>query len=750
MSEINRRSFLRVSSVVGGGLLAGWYLEPRASAQMPSMPPVDPTAFVKVSPDGKVTVIAKNPEIGQGVKTMLPMLIAEELDVDWKDVEVQQGDLDARYGIQFAGGSMATPMNWTPMRQVGAAIRQMFIQAAADKWDVPASECYAQGGRVYHRKSARSLGYGELADRASQQKPPALNAVKLKDPREFKIIGKATRNVDTPKIVSGQPIYCIDVSLPGMLYAVYQKSPVYGGKVKSANLNEIKALPGIRHAFVVDGSVKPAAVLPSEPGLEPGIAIVADSWWLAQSARKQLKVEWDQSTYAANQSSLAFAQKAAELSTRPPIKTLRNDGDANAAFQSAEKVVEAAYSYPFLPHAALEPRNCTAHFKDGKLEVWTNTQMPAPGRKMVADTLGISESSITMHMLRAGGAFGRGLTNDYLLEAAWIAKAISAPVKLLWSREDDMTHDFYRPGGWHFLRGGIDSAKNLCAWTNHYVTYGDGAKLATAADIDANDFPSHFVPNYGLHVSTMPLLLKTSWLRAPGANAFAFVIQSFIDELAYAAGQDPVAFRLALLDAPDRAVVPGAAKKKAENEPVPRGPERTPYSAARAKGVLQAAADRAGWGKRTLPKGTGLGVAFHFSYQGYFAHVAEVSVNENKEVRVHRIWSAGDVGSQIVNPSGAEAQVQGAVMEGLSAVMAQEITLERGQVVQTNYDKHPLLRIRNAPHIDIHFVQSENPPTGLGEPALPPVLPAVCNAIFAACGTRVRSLPLSKSGFKWA
>ncbi|MFL6451145.1 MAG: xanthine dehydrogenase family protein molybdopterin-binding subunit [Bryobacteraceae bacterium] len=461
---------------------------------------------------------------------------------------------------------------------------------------------------------------------------------------------------------------------------------------------------------------------------------------LAQSARKQLKVDWDQSTYAASQSSEAFSQKAGELSTRPPIKTLRNDGDANAAFQSAVKVVEAAYSYPLLPHAPLEPRNCTAHFKDGKLEVWTNSQMPGAGRKLVADTLGISEASITIHMLRAGGAFGRGLTNDYLVEAAWIAKTVGVPVKLLWSREDDMTHDFYRPGGWHFLKGGIDTAKNLCAWTDHYITYGDGVKLATAAEIDVNEFPSRFVPNYGLHVSTMPLQLKTSWLRAPGANAFAFVIQSFVDELAYAAGQDPVEFRLALLDAPDRAIVPGAAKKKAESEPVPKAPEREPYNAARAKGVLQAAAERAGWGKRTLPKGTGLGVAFHFSYQGYFAHVAEVSVNENKEVRVHHIWSAGDVGSQIVNPSGAEAQVQGAVMEGLSAVMAQGITLERGKVVQTNYDKHPLLRIRNSPQIDIHFVHSQNPPTGLGEPALPPVLPAVCNAIFAATGTRVLSI----------
>lgn len=278
MSGMNRRSFLRVSSALGGGLLVSWYSEPRASAQMPPAPPIDPTAFVKVAPDGKVTIIAKNPEIGQGVKTMLPMLIAEELEVDWKDVEVQQGDLDARYGIQFAGGSMATPMNWAPMRQVGAAIRQMFIQAAADKWDVPASECYAQGGRVHHRKSARSLGYGELADRASKQKPPALNAIKLKDPGEFKLVGKPTRNVDTAKIVGGQPIYCIDVSLPGMLYAVFHKSPVFGGKVKSSNLSEIKVLPGIRHAFVVDGSLKPAAVLPSEPGLEPGIAIVADSW----------------------------------------------------------------------------------------------------------------------------------------------------------------------------------------------------------------------------------------------------------------------------------------------------------------------------------------------------------------------------------------------------------------------------------------------------------------------------------------
>ncbi|WP_180540127.1 xanthine dehydrogenase family protein molybdopterin-binding subunit [Nevskia soli] len=748
---MNRRSFLRVTSLAGGGIVLGLYSEREATAQQQrqQQPALDPSAFVKIGSDGTVTLVSRNPEIGQGIKTMLPMLIAEELEVDWKSVKVEQADLDAKYGIQFTGGSRAASNNWVPMRQVGAAARQMLITAAANKWDVPASECRASNGRIYHDKSNRSLSYGELAERAAKVPPPDLTTIKLKDPKEFTIIGKSTMGVDVPDIVSGQPIFGIDFTLPGMLYAVYQKCPVFGGKVKTANIDAIKGMPGIRHVFTVEGMVKNGTVMAGEPGLEPGIAIVADSWWYAQSARNKLQVTWDEGA-AASQNTTDFAQRAVELSKQPPVKTLRTDGDFAGAIKAASKVVEAQYSYPLISHAPLEPRNCTARVQNGKVEVWAGSQTPGSARGLIAQTQGIPDSDITVHLLRAGGGFGRGLNNDFVNEAAWISKTINAPVKLLWSREDDMTHDYYRPGGWHFMKGAVDSSGKLVAWRNHYIGYGDGDRLAPAANLQPNEFPATFVPNFESHLSTIPLWLKTGALRAPGANAYSFVFQSFIDELAHAAGRDPLEFRLALLEEPGTANVPGSAKSKAENEPIPKPPQREFYNAERMRRVLQTVADKSGWGKTSLPKGTAMGVGFHYSFSGYFAHVAQVSVDAQKRVSVQHVWTAGDVGSQIINPSGAEAQAQGAIIDGMSELMGQEITLEKGRVVQTNYDKHQLSRIRNAPKIEVFFVPSDNPPTGLGEPALPPIIPAIANAIFAANGDRIRALPIANLGYRWA
>lgn len=516
-----------------------------------------------------------------------------------------------------------------------------------------------------------------------------------------------------------------------MLYAVYEKCPVFGGKVTSANLDEVKSLPGVRNVFHIESPLKVGPVMNGDPGLEPGIAILADTWWAAQSARKKLDVKWDEGQ-AAQQSSDGFAQRAQELARQTPQRTLKDDGDVQKAFKSAARTIEASYSYPFISHAPLEPRNCSARYKNGKLEIWSNTQQPGRGRALVSKILGIPETDITIHLVRAGGSFGRGLTNDYMVEAAAIAKTAGVPVKLLWSREDDMTHDYYRPGGFHFLKGGVDASGKLVAWRNHFISYGEGDEFAHAAGISPTEFPSGFVRNFAMYSSVMPLRLKTGALRAPGANSQSFVMQSFIDELAHAAGKDPVQFRLELL-------------KEAPS------PESTDgYDAARMRGVVELAAEKSGWGKRNVPKGTALGIAFHHSFQGYFAHVAEVSVNANSGVRVHKVWACGDVGSQIVNPSGAEAQVQGAIIDGLSELMHQEITLVDGRVMQTNYDQHQLLRLRQAPQIEVHFLKTNHEPTGLGEPALPPVIPAVCNAIFAATGKRIRSVPLSKSGYTWA
>ena len=567
---------------------------------------------------------------------------------------------------------------------------------------------------------------------------PDLKTLKLKDPADFKIIGVSQTQRELPNILTGKPIFGIDVVVPGMLYAVFEKCGVFGGKVVSANIDEIKKLPGVKNAFVVTRPDITDTVIPGDPGLENGVAIVAETWWHAQSARKKLQVNWDEGPRA-NGSSVAFAQRAQELSKQAPQRTIRKDGDPDAAMSGAAKVVEAAYSYPFISHAPLEPQNCTAHFKDGKCEVWTNSQIPGSGRRLAAQVLGIPESDVTLHMVRGGGGFGRRLTNDYVAEAAYISKEAGVPVKLLWSREDDMAHDYYRPGAFQFLKAGLDAQGKIVAWHNHFISYGDGDRFVSAGAMGPTEFPQRFIPNYHLQASVQQLGIRTGSLRAPSSNAFGFVIQSFIDELAHAAGKDPVEFRLALLDS---AVGPAVGVDD-------RG--RPGISAERMKGVVQLVAEKSVWGKRTLPKGTAMGVAFHYSHLGYFAEVAEVAVDAANKVKVNKIWVAADVGSQIINPSAAENIIQGGIIDGLSELMDQQITVEKGRVVETNYHQHKMVRLTQAPpEIEVHYLKTNNTPTGLGEPAMPPVLPAVANAIFTATGQRVRSLPIAKSEFKFS
>jgi isoquinoline 1-oxidoreductase beta subunit len=749
MKTLDRRSFLKVSAIAGGGVLLSLESVPQVLAQGRGGAPAPPPnvhSYIRVAADGAVTIVAKNPEVGQGVKNMLPMLIADELDVDWKSVKVEQADYDdTKYVGQSAGGSTATPNNWTPMRQVGAAGRAMFVSAAAQTWNVPESELTTGSGHVYHKSSSRAVGYGDLTAKVAAMPTPDLKSVKLKDPSEYKIIGKPQVGVQVKDIVTAKPIFGIDVTVPGMLSAVYEKCGVFGGKVASANVEEIKKLPGIKHVFVIDRPDITEPVLPRDPGLESGIAIVAETWWHAQSARKKLQVNWNEGSRASG-SSTAYAERAAEMIKQGPQRNIRKDGDPDSALTSAAKVVEATYSYPFISHAPLEPQNCTAHYKDNKVEIWTNSQTPGGGRKMVAELLAIPEHDITVHQVRGGGGFGRRLTNDYMVEAAWISKLAGVPVKLIWSREDDMTHDYYRPGGWQHLKAGVDSSGKLVAWQNHFVSYGVGEQFVGSGAMGPTEFPQRFVPNYALNASVQPLAIRTGALRAPSSNAFAFVIQSFIDELAHAAGKDPVAFRLELLSS-GPALPPAPAGGGGG-----RGGFGPPgLNADRMKGVVQLAAEKSEWGKRNLPKGTAMGIAFHYSHLGYFAEVAEVNVDAAKKVKINKIWVAADVGSQIINPSGAENIIQGGIVDGLSELMSQEITIEKGKVQQTNYDRHGMVRLIQAPPvIEVHYAKTTFPPTGLGEPALPPILPAVANAIFRATGTRVRSLPLKNSGFSWA
>jgi isoquinoline 1-oxidoreductase subunit beta len=722
---VERREFLKVSLLAGGGLLlsADVGRMGEASAEGAAF---TPNAFIRITPDNLVTIIGKNPECGQGVRTSLPTIIAEELGVDLQKVKVEQGDSDeGKYGVQAAGGSTATPRNWDDLRRVGATGRVLLVGAAAQKWGVPEAELEAEAGVVHHKASGRKATYGELASAAAALPVPDPKTVALKDPKTYKQIGKAISGVDNPAIVRGKPLFGIDVKVPGMLTAVYEKSPVFGAKVASANLDEVKALPGVRHVVVVEGGT-------TLDGLFPGVAVVADSWWAAESARKKLKVQWaDHPT--SQQSSAGYTRKAAELSAQPPARTLRNDGDVDAAFAGAAKVVEAQYDYPFLPHAPLEPQNTTAHFKDGKMELWAPTQLPQPGRKLLAATLGIPESDIVIHLTRIGGGFGRRLRNEYLVEAAWIARAVGAPVKLVWTREDDMRHDFYRPMGWHNLKGAVDASGKIVAWRDHFVTFGEGQTFAGSAGISDSEFPARFVPNFRLETSVMPTGVPTGPLRAPGSNGLAFVFQSFIDELAHAAGRDPIDVRLELLGEPRLVTNPDG---------------KAGYDAGRMRGVVELVREKSGWGRK-LPKGSGLGAAFHYSHAGYFAEVAEVAVDASGKLKVKKVWVAGDVGRPIINPFGAINQVQGSVVEALSE-MIQQITVEGGAVVEGNFDKVPFVRMAEAPPVEVHFKETDNSPTGLGEPALPPALPAIANAIFAATGKRIRTLPLSKSGLRTA
>ena len=756
-AAVSRRAFLSVSAAAGGGMLLALTIPQHADGSVAvrksevTGKDSDINAYVTIAPDNTVTITSKVPEIGQGIKTSLPMVVAEELDADWSTVRIVQAPLDPKlYGAQFAGGSFSTPMNWEPLRRAGAAARAMLITAAALKWKVPESQITTSAGKVMS-SDGRSMTYGQLASQAARVVPPDMKNLILKDPKNYSIVGQSIGGIDSPKVVTGQPLFGIDVVVPGMRYAVFQKCPVFGGKVVSANVDEIKARPGILNVFVISPEGPTGLPDGMAMGMQSGVAIVASSWWQANKALEALKVVWDEGPVA-SQSSAGFAAKAQELSTQTPHKVIRTDGDPKGALAGAAKVIEAAYSYPFVAHSALEPMNSTAAFKDGKLEMWSPTQNPGSGKTLCAKLLGIPEDAVTIHMTRFGGGFGRRLGSDFMAEAAMIAKLQGEPVKLVWNRNQDLQHEFYRPGGFHYFKAGLDAQNQLIAFTDHYVGYENNGRASNSSDLAAGEFPAKYVKNLELATSTMQLGVPTGPMRAPGSNAHAYVFQSFLDEVAHAAGKDPLQ-QLIDLYAEERAAPPPAPPAgkgppgggRGGGPGFPMGP---PFSGKRAQGVLEMVRDKSGWGKRQLPAGTGMGVAFYYSHLGYFAEVVQASVlPADGSVKVEKVWVVGDVGSIIINPTGALNQCQGAVLDGISQALGQQITINRGRVAQS-FPQYPLLRMYQAPQVQVDFKITPFSPTGLGEPALPPVIPALCNAIFAATGKRIRNLPIDTTLLK--
>jgi len=704
LASLTRREFLTVSAASGAGLIIGMYLPAAVRADLASADPPGPfapNAWLRIDPAGTVTVTVAKSEMGQGVLTSLPMIVAEELDADWSHIRYEQAIADDRYGSMGTGGSRSVRGGWQTLREAGAAARMMLVAAAARQWEVDPSACTTDSGAVHHRASGRSVSYGALAGKASGMTLPS--RVELKNPKDFRIIGRRTLRLDTPPKVDGSGKFGIDVRLPGMLYATVVHAPVFGAAVKSFNPAKAKALPGVKEVVKI----------------ETGIAVIARSTWEAFQGRDALEITWDEGN-GALASSATIAESLREASTREGA-VAEKSGDPAAALDHAAVKIEAAYDAPFVPHATMEPMNCTAAVGKGSCEIWAPTQAPQGAQHEAASVLGIPVSSVTVHTTLLGGGFGRRLQTDYVKDAVLCSKAAGAPVKMTWPREEDMQHDFYRPVSRHVLSGGVDASGKAVVLTHRVVapSMGDQRQPGSLKDgLDRGavegavksvyDIPN-FLVEYVLARTPVPI---GAW-RSVFPSQTVFALECFIDELAAAAGKDPVAFRLAMT-------------------------EKTP----RAHGVIALAAEKSGW-SQPPPRGVFRGIACGppAFFGSYVAHVAEVSLTAERKVRLLRIVTAVDCGTA-VNPESIEAQMEGAIIYGLSAAMKEEITIEKGRVVQSNFDDYPLLTIDEMPKVEVHIVESTAPPDGIGEPGLPPIAPAVANAVSAATGKRVRSLPI--------
>lgn len=735
--KLTRRSFLKSSAATGGSLMLAFYL-PRhatAAAALPSSSSFAPNAWLEISADGAVKIWCGHSEMGQGVRTSLPMIVAEELCCDWRRVTVLQADLDSKYGDELTGGSGSVRTSYANLRKAGAAGRELLISAASAQWRVPRGECRAENGLVIHSATGQKIPFESVLAAAAQLTPPSDPPVK--NPTDFALIGKPTLRTDASAKVTGVAKFGIDTRVPGMLFASMERCPAYGGTPRSYNAAEVKALPGVRAVFEI-----PSIHLThqfgetSGPGSRnyscSGIAVVADSTWAAFQARKRLKVEWNEPAVV-RENTGSLRQKMTELLAKPG-SVIRNDGDFDQAYASAARTLEAVYEVPFLAHATMEPVNCTAHFHDGECELWAPTQIPDAAAASVAQALSIPKERVKVHVTFIGGGFGRRLIQDYAVEAALISREANAPVQLIWTREDDIRHDFYRPPALHYLRAGLDGKGNLIAWKHRAsspsigIFYnGTGISAAAAAGVDSLDFPALSVPNFRLEFAVAESGMPLGYWRSVDASGNQFVLSGFFDEAAHLAGRDPVEFLLAALG-PARKMVLGGG-----NGTIDVG---------RRRAVVELAAQKSGW-KSPLPPGRGRGLGVMYGWGTYVAQIAEVTCDSKRRaVSVDRVVCAVDCGL-CINPLGVEAQMQSAINFGLSQALKSEITVSNGRVEQGNFNDYEVLRMNEAPPvIEVHIIRNSERPGGVGEPGVPPIAPAVCNAIFAACGKRIRRLPI--------
>ena len=726
---IDRRDFLKTGVTAGTALLIGFRLSARDfddPAEGQEKPPVNPfDAWVRITPDNRITLILDKSEMGQGIMTALPMILAEELCVDWKQVGVQQAPTNPKIYDHGTGGSGSVAGSWLPLRRAGAAAREMLITAAATEWSVNSDTCVAQDGGILHGARKNFLSYGQLVPAASKLSVPDLKTVPLKNSRDFTVVGHDMHRVDSQAKADGSAKFGIDARVPGMQYAVIARCPVFGGKVKSFDAADTKRVRGVRDVITIDAMEKGAFTA-------GGVVILADNSWAAIKGREALKIDWQEGP-TASESSESLQKQFLENASKPG-KIVRSDGDTNSALSSASKKVESVYEFPFAPHATMEPMNCTVHIQPDRAEAWVPTQAPQWAQDIIAKVSGLPRESVIVNTTLMGGGFGRRYQADFVMEAAQVAKATGKPVMVLWTREDDMQHDFYRPASYHKLQGAIDGDGKIAAW-KHFQTSTSidamwdekGAETPENSEFGTAAFIPYQTANFRVEYTLAKSGVPRAWWRSVEHSTSGFVVESFVDELAALAGADPFQFRLAAIG--DDRDIPDFGNPK----------EGKPLRTARQKAVLKLAAEKAGWGT-PLRNGTARGIASYFSFESYTACVAEVSV-KNRTVKVNRLVYAVDCG-RAINPNGVRAQVESAAIYGLSAMLYDAITIRGGRVEQTNFNDYSMPRITDTPVTEVYVVSSSEEPTGIGEPGLPVVAAAVCNALSALTGKRFRRLPI--------